>query len=93
MIGHIDRMDRTPDGDYEVFDYKTGKSMLTGKSIRKDIQMNLYSLAIEDLYGKLPASANLLYVRKEKKLSYDADGGKRATIKSRNGIAYRGHPE
>ena len=74
VIGYIDRIDKTPSGDYEVFDYKTGKSMLTGNTIRKDIQMNLYSLAIEDLYGKLPASANLLYVRKEKKLSYDADG-------------------
>lgn len=75
VIGYIDRIDKTPSGDYEVFDYKTGKSMLTGNTIRKDIQMNLYSLAIEDLHGKLPASANLLYLRKEKRLSYDAERG------------------
>lgn len=31
-----------------------------------------YSLAIEKLYGKLPQSANLLYLRKEKRLSYDS---------------------
>ena len=72
VIGFIDRIDLTPSGDYEVFDYKTGKSTLNGNTIRSDIQMNLYSLAIEKLYGKLPQSANLLYLRKEKKLSYDA---------------------
>jgi DNA helicase II / ATP-dependent DNA helicase PcrA len=72
VIGFIDRIDLTPSGNYEVFDYKTGKSTLNGNTIRSDIQMNLYSLAIEKLYGKLPQSANLLYLRKEKKLSYDA---------------------
>src|SRR4029078_11959181 len=71
VIGFIDRIDVTPSGDYEVFDYKTGKSMLNGNSIKSDIQMNLYSLAIQQIYGKLPLSANLLYLRKEKKLTYD----------------------
>jgi DNA helicase II / ATP-dependent DNA helicase PcrA len=73
VIGFIDRIDKTSSGDYEVFDYKTGKSMLNGNTIRTDIQMNLYSLAIEKLYDKLPQSANLLYLRKEKKVSYDAE--------------------
>jgi hypothetical protein len=53
-----------------VFDYKTGKSMLIGNSIKKDIQMNAYALAIRTLYGNLPSSANLLYLRKERPLSY-----------------------
>ena len=73
VIGFIDRIDMTSSGDYEVFDYKTGKSMLNGNTIRSAIQMNLYSLAIEKMYGKLPQSANLLYLRKEKTLSYDAE--------------------
>jgi DNA helicase II / ATP-dependent DNA helicase PcrA len=73
VIGFIDRIDLTPSGNYEVFDYKTGKSTLHGNTVRSDIQMNLYSLAIEKLYGKLPQSANLLYLQKEKKLSYDAE--------------------
>ena len=51
-----------------MFDYKTGKSMLNGNTIRTDIQMNLYSLAAK-LYGKLPKSASFLYLRKEKKVS------------------------
>ena len=55
-----------------MFDYKTGKSMLNGNTIRTDIQMNLYSLAAK-LYGKLPKSASFLYLRKEKKVSYDSE--------------------
>ena len=66
VIGFINRIDKTPSGDYEVFDYKTVKTMLSGNIIRSDIKMNLYSLAIEKLYDKLPKSANLLYLRKEK---------------------------
>jgi RecB family exonuclease len=71
LKGFIDRIDLTPSGDYEVFDYKTGKSMLNGNSIRKDIQMNGYSLAVRSLYGRLPSTANLLYMRNAKSVVYD----------------------
>jgi DNA helicase-2/ATP-dependent DNA helicase PcrA len=70
LKGFIDRIDMTPSGDYEVFDYKTGKGMLTGNTIKKDIQMNAYSLAVQAIYGKLPATATLLYVRNEKPIVY-----------------------
>ena len=71
LTGFIDRIDLTPSGDYEVFDYKTSKSMLSGNTIKNDFQMNGYSLAVETLYGKLPITANLLYVRKEKCIVYE----------------------
>ncbi len=70
LRGFIDRIDMTPSGEYEVFDYKTGKSVLSANAIKKDIQMNAYSLAVQTLYGKLPATATLLYVRKEKPVIY-----------------------
>jgi DNA helicase-2/ATP-dependent DNA helicase PcrA len=70
LKGFIDRIDMSPSGDYEVFDYKTSKSMLSGNTIKKDIQMNAYSLAVQAIYGRLPATANLLYVRNEKPVVY-----------------------
>lgn len=84
VIGYIDRMDVTPSGDYEVFDYKTSRSTLNGSTIRSDIQMNLYSLAIQKLYGKLPLSSNLLYLRKEKRVSYEVTES--SVAKSRDDI-------
>jgi DNA helicase-2/ATP-dependent DNA helicase PcrA len=70
LKGFIDRIDLDSSGNYELFDYKTGKSMLNGNSIRKNIQMNGYSLAVREIYGKLPSTANLLYLRNEQPLVY-----------------------
>jgi DNA helicase-2/ATP-dependent DNA helicase PcrA len=70
LKGFIDRIDMTPSGEYEVFDYKTGKSTLSRNEIKEDIQMNAYSLAVQAIYGKLPATATLLYVRNEKPVVY-----------------------
>lgn len=70
LVGVIDRIDLTPEGEYEVFDYKTSRSGLNASQIKNDIQMNAYCIAIQKLYGKLPVSASLLYLRKEEKVSY-----------------------
>jgi DNA helicase-2/ATP-dependent DNA helicase PcrA len=70
MKGFIDRIDLTPSGNYEVFDYKTGRSMLTSNSVKKDIQMNGYSLAVKAMFGKSPLTANLLYLRNGKPTTY-----------------------
>lgn len=83
VIGFIDRIDMTASGDYEVFDYKTGKSSLSGKEAQEDIQMNMYALAVEKLYGKLPLAANLLYLRKENKVSNNVTAASVAECKGR----------
>jgi len=63
--GFIDRLDRTPDGDYIVIDYKTGKSNLSKNKLKEDVQMALYCLAVKDKYGKLPIQAGHMYVHPE----------------------------
>jgi DNA helicase-2/ATP-dependent DNA helicase PcrA len=63
--GFIDRLDRTPDGDYIVLDYKTGKTNLSKNKLKDDVQMALYCLAVKEKYGKLPVQAGHMYVHPE----------------------------
>jgi DNA helicase-2/ATP-dependent DNA helicase PcrA len=70
--GFIDRVEQTPEGGYVIVDFKTGSkpSSLMKNSIKEEIQMNLYCLAIRELYGKLPVRASLYYVKDDKMVDY-----------------------
>jgi DNA helicase-2/ATP-dependent DNA helicase PcrA len=70
--GFIDRIEQTPEGEYVVVDFKTGTkpSSLTKNSVLADIQLNLYSLAIKELFGKLPKCASFYYIRDNKMVDY-----------------------
>ena len=63
VTGFIDRVEQTPDYTYEVIDFKTGRVYKTKNTIKDDTQMNLYALAVEHLYGKLPEKTSLFYLR------------------------------
>ena len=70
--GYIDRIEQTPEGEYVVVDFKTGSkpSSLTKNSVVSDIQLNLYSLAIKEMFGKLPKRASFYYIRDNKMVDY-----------------------
>jgi len=84
--GVIDRVEKTPDGEYVVIDYKTG-----GKNKKVDAtnspQLNLYALALKENpdFGKYPSKAIFFYVEKpegEQLFEYDVDPDKVAEIKA-----------
>ena len=64
--GKIDRLEQDENGNYYVVDYKTGKCYETDSSISENIQMNLYALAIEEKFKKLPLQSSLYYVDDDK---------------------------
>ena len=83
--GVIDRLEKTPDGEYVVIDYKTG-----GKNKKVDAknspQLNFYALAIKENpnYGKLPIKAVFFYVEKaegEQLFEYQVEAAKVEEIK------------
>ncbi len=61
VVGSIDRVDVDDDGDLHVVDYKTGK-LRDREKVRGSLQLAIYALACEHLYGRLPASVALDYV-------------------------------
>lgn len=53
IIGYIDRLVHNKQKDeYEIHDYKTGKSIPSQRELDKDRQLALYSIAIKEKYGK-----------------------------------------
>lgn len=68
LNGSIDRVEQTPAGEYVLIDYKTGRADATKNSIKTDIQMNVYAMATEKLYGKLPEKTSLFYLEHDKRV-------------------------
>ena len=64
--GFIDRVEKTPDDQFAVIDFKTGGVYETSKSIKVDPQMNVYALGVQKQYGKLPSNTSLFYLKHDK---------------------------
>src|ERR687895_475377 len=47
LRGRVDRVDRRPDGSYELIDYKTGKAK-TESELREDVQLSLYQMGARE---------------------------------------------
>ncbi len=66
VTGSIDRVEKTPAGEFEVIDFKTGGIYETKNSIKENTQMNVYAMAVDNIYGKLPEKTSLFYLREGK---------------------------
>ena len=59
--GRVDRVDRLPDGDYELIDYKTGERR-TEAELENDLQLALYRLAARETWEIEASSGSYYYV-------------------------------
>ena len=59
--GRVDRVDRLPDGDYELIDYKTGERK-TAADLDSDLQLALYRLAAREAWDIEAAFGSYYYV-------------------------------
>ena len=68
LIGSIDRVDKLPDGSFEIVDYKTGKTK-EQKYVDKDAQLSIYALGAKEALGIEPKSLALYFVEENKKVA------------------------
>ena len=59
--GRVDRVDRLPDGDYELIDYKTGERK-TEAELESDLQLALYRLAAREAWDVEASTGSYYYV-------------------------------
>ncbi len=73
LRGRVDRVDRLPDGDYELIDYKTGRPKSAAQLV-EDVQLSLYAVGAREAW-KLDASRQAYYyVLDDEKVSVPGDG-------------------
>ncbi len=67
LRGRVDRVDRLPDGAYELLDYKTGRPK-TPAQLREDVQLAVYALAAREAWDLDAARQAYYYVLDDAKV-------------------------
>jgi len=62
LTGVIDRMDRHPDGSYEIIDYKTNRRLPPRRFVEQDLQLSIYYLAAQQVWGITPSALTMYYL-------------------------------
>ncbi|NEQ53605.1 MAG: PD-(D/E)XK nuclease family protein, partial [Leptolyngbya sp. SIO3F4] len=70
LMGRYDRLDSLEDG-LELIDYKSAKNPTIPVTETVDLQLGLYSLALEQRYGKLLRRMSLLFLRTGERVTYE----------------------
>ena len=71
IVAYLDRLEKTPGGDLEIVDYKTGKrvkDMETINLLGGDTQAIIYSMIIEKKWGRRPKNFYYYYLDKRLKV-------------------------
>lgn len=68
LSGRIDRIDKLPDGTYEVIDYKTG-SIHSDLNMKKHLQLSIYAMACRDLFKINVSKLSLYFLDANEKIS------------------------
>lgn len=74
VSGRIDRVDRHPDGGYELIDYKTGAPR-TSEELSGDLQIALYRIAARESWGIDAADGSYWYVLDDEKVRVAGEPG------------------
>jgi DNA helicase-2/ATP-dependent DNA helicase PcrA len=77
LRGRVDRVDRLPDGEYELIDYKTGRPR-TAAQLAEDVQLSLYAVGAREAWQLEASRQAYYYLLDDQKVEVPADEGDRA---------------
>ncbi len=77
LRGRVDRVDRLPDGEYELIDYKTGRPK-SSEQLLDDVQLSLYAVGAREAWSLDSSSQAYYYVLDDQKVSVPVEGGDRS---------------
>lgn len=86
ITGRIDRIDRLPQGGFRIIDYKTSRTLPAEETIRTNLQLALYHLAVQHLWPTLTKRSALIevalsFVRHSEMISVKLPASQLARIK------------
>ena len=75
LRGRVDRVDRLPEGGWELIDYKTGRPK-TAAQLEQDVQLSLYAVAAQEAWQLGEARGAYYYVLDDAKVPVPAAAGR-----------------
>jgi DNA helicase-2/ATP-dependent DNA helicase PcrA len=79
LRGRVDRVDRLPDGGYELIDYKTGRPK-TAAQLKEDVQLSLYAVGAREAWQLDAAAQAYYYLLDDTKVPVERDDSDREWI-------------
>ena len=76
LRGRVDRVDRLPDGGYELIDYKTGRPKSTA-ALADDVQLSLYAVGARESWHLDASRQAYYYLLDDEKVAVPDDDGDR----------------
>lgn len=70
LVGRIDRIDRLPDGSYEVIDYKVAKSFPGQEDEDYNFQLILYALVCLKKFGSIPSRLTAFFLTDDERITF-----------------------
>jgi DNA helicase-2/ATP-dependent DNA helicase PcrA len=68
LRGRVDRVDRLPDGEYELIDYKTGRPKSAAQLV-EDVQLSLYAVGAREAWSLEASRQAYYYLLDDEKVS------------------------
>ena len=79
LRGRVDRVDKLPEGGWELIDYKTGPPKTAGQ-LERDVQLSLYAVAAREAWQLDTARGAYYYVLDDAKVPVERDSSDRGWI-------------